>query len=535
MLKPTFLNHRNIYLFGLVLLAIGLPVSVFLMSISQFILIINWIWEGNLISKWQKFKSRPALIVFILLFLIHVLGLIWTTWPEGFFGHGYNGLKDLRLKLPLLIIPFVVGTSKRLNFRELKAVLYFFSASVFVSTIISLVVYLGFTNHTVNTNRDISIFISHIRFALLINISIFSLAYLCFRKGNDVTKSEKLISLVSIVWFIFFFIILQSVTGIVVFLLSIFVIAISTLIRLTGFWFRFSILGTIAVSFIWLVYFLIQTYAGFFTIQQTDYKNPKALTANGNVYVHNFEDQRLENGWFMGLYICEKELRENWNRLGTIPFDEKDKSGQEIKYTLMRYMTSKGLRKDSVGVSKLDSLDIRLITEGKASVIYRHRFSIMPRLYEVFWEIKDYSLGGNPSGHSVTQRYEYLRAGLAIISDNFWLGVGTGDVKIAFDRKYEELNSSLYPEFRHRAHNQFITFFIAFGLIGFSLLLFCIIYPIIKEKGWKQPLFMIFFFIAMVSMLNEDTLETQPGVTFFTFFYVLFLFGYSAKSESQHT
>jgi hypothetical protein len=40
---------------------------------------------------------------------------------------------------------------------------------------------------------------------------------------------------------------------------------------------------------------------------------------------------------------------------------------------------------------------------------------------------------------------------------------------------------------------------------------------------------MMFFFIAFLSMLNEDTLETHAGVTFFSYFYSLFLFARDNK------
>jgi hypothetical protein len=35
----------------------------------------------------------------------------------------------------------------------------------------------------------------------------------------------------------------------------------------------------------------------------------------------------------------------------------------------------------------------------------------------------------------------------------------------------------------------------------------------------------IFFIIIVISMLWEDTLETQTGISFFAYFYSLFIFG----------
>jgi hypothetical protein len=61
--------------------------------------------------------------------------------------------------------------------------------------------------------------------------------------------------------------------------------------------------------------------------------------------------------------------------------------------------------------------------------------------------------------------------------------------------------------------------------VGFILVLFSIFYPAIKLKGFKNYLFVVFLIIALLSFLNEDTLETQIGITLFSYFYSLFLFG----------
>ena len=44
---------------------------------------------------------------------------------------------------------------------------------------------------------------------------------------------------------------------------------------------------------------------------------------------------------------------------------------------------------------------------------------------------------------------------------------------------------------------------------------------------------LVFLLIALFSMFNEDTLESQPGVTFFSFFYSLLIFNQNNKSSDQ--
>ena len=122
------------------------------------------------------------------------------------------------------------------------------------------------------------------------------------------------------------------------------------------------------------------------------------------------------------------------------------------------------------------------------------------------------------------QRLEFLKAGMEIIKTNFLFGVGTGDIEIAFDKQYEKMNSNLSEKRRYKTHNQFITTFIAFGFFGFIWFITALFYPLFQDKKYIDFLFVTFFIIAILSMLWEDTLETQVGATFFSFFYSLFYF-----------
>jgi len=66
---------------------------------------------------------------------------------------------------------------------------------------------------------------------------------------------------------------------------------------------------------------------------------------------------------------------------------------------------------------------------------------------------------------------------------------------------------------------------LTFGIFGFIWLIFALFYPAIKEKGFNDFLFTILFLIIIISFINEDTFETQAGVTFFIIFYSVFIFG----------
>jgi len=518
MLNYKIINHFNIYCFGLVLLVVSLPFSVYMMSVSQFILAINWLLEGRFIKKFQILKERKSILLLICVYIVHVLGLLYTSNYDYAF-------HDLRIKAPLFILPLIIGTSQPLCFKHFKILILFLVAAVTVNSFISILVLMGYTNYEIHEVRNISIFISHIRYSLLINIAIFSLAYFIAKKGIIKYKAEKYFYLICGIWLIVFLFILQSLTGIAVFFITSFLILGYLVIRYRNIKYK------IAVYTLWLLLplsvflYLRRSYCDFYDIKEENPEKLEKYTSQGNLYYHDYQNKHIENGNYIWLYLCEKELREEWNKISEYKYDGKDKMGQDIKNVLIRYLTSKGLRKDADGMAQLNNEDVKAIEDGIANHLFRKRMSLYQRIYKIIWQIDVYFKGGNPKGHSITQRLEYLKTSMQIIKDNIWIGVGTGDVQASFNEYYEKMGSQLTGKWRRRAHNQFITFTITFGVAGVLLILFFLFYPIILEKQRKDYFLWVFLVIALLSMINEDTLETQAGVTFFTFFYSLLLLG----------
>jgi O-antigen ligase len=103
-------------------------------------------------------------------------------------------------------------------------------------------------------------------------------------------------------------------------------------------------------------------------------------------------------------------------------------------------------------------------------------------------------------------------------------------MNIAFERQYEIMNSPLKLEYRWRSHNQFLSISVGFGLIGILWFIFALLYPPIKTRRMTDYFYLSFFVIMMASMISEDTIETQAGVTIFAFFTSLFLFGKKDKT-----
>ena len=514
--------HRSVYFWGLILLCVSLPVSNYFMSVALFVLFLNWIFEGDFTRKWLTLKNRKSLLVILSIYLVHVIGLVYSKDYQ-------YAIHDLRIKLPLLVLPLVVGTSERISTRKLKIILQFFIASVFVASLISTVAYIDMNQSLMSDTRKISLFISHIRFSLLIDMSIFICLYFSLYKTFLVSAKEKAIYLLLSLWLAIFLFILQSFTGIWIFIVILPIMLIHWAFVKKNAVLIAGICTAVLVGFIFMLTLLYSALNKFYPSPEIIPEKLEKYTANGNPYDHNLKYKVLENGHYIKLYVCAKELRNEWNKISDIHYDSIDQKGQVLNQTLIRYLTSKGLTKDSIGLAALDKEDIKMIENGYSNYIFKKRFALYPRIYQFLWELDVYIKTGKSGGHSLAQRIEYLKNGIEIIKRNFWIGVGTGDVKIEYDKQYEVSNSQLTTKWRLRAHNQFVTFFITFGIFGFAWIVFSFAYAISYERKWQDLLTLIFLLVAFLSMLNEDTLETHAGICFFSFFFSLFVFGYRMK------
>lgn len=514
--------HKWIYFFGLSVVAIGMPVSEFLMSIGQLILAGNWLLEGRLAEKVKIFwKNKPAVIVCSVI-LMHLLGLFYTSDFEYAF-------KDIRIKAPMLVLPLIISTSGPLSKQLLNWLMAFFVATVVVGTMISMGVYYGIihTKNAVVDTRDISIFISHIRFSLLICFSVFITGWYLYYSRSILLK---VIYATVITWLIIFLCILDSLTGVVAFIVVAFALLLQYIFSMEKKSLRIGALGGLIVVILVLILYLRPIINLNSTLPPLDTSKLEMSTMLGNPYTHDTVNLQMEGGRRVWIYVSWYELGQAWNERSTMDFNSLNRKGNKVHHTLARYLTSKGLRKDAQAVRSLSDKEIKLIEDGITNVDYVGRSGVAVRIMETIWEFQDYHTGGDINGHSASQRFEFWKAGWGILKKHPLIGVGTGDIKNAYAEEYNEMNSPLDKEHRLRSHNQYLSIAVAFGILGLLWFLAALIYPFLKNKMWGDHFYFVFFLIAVLSFFNEDTLETQPGVTFFAFFNALLLFGRGDKN-----
>ena len=493
------------------------------MSVAQFLLIGNWLLDGNLKEKFGKFFHNKAALALASLYLLHIVGLLYTSDFQ-------YAVKDLRIKIPLLIFPLILSTIEPVDRKQLQTILMVYVGAVLSGTFISVGIYFF---KEINDFRNISPFISHVRFSLNTTLAIFVTVYIALNVYRY-NLIMKIVSAAAVVWMMMFLFIIESVTGIFIVLFVSFVIGILEVLKGRNLYYRLTIFLLLITVPLFGYFYIHDVVKSYLTPSKQDLQSIEKFTVNGNRYYNDTVNMPVENGSYVGLYICNKELKKEWKKRSSFDFDGKDSKDQPLKYTLYRYLNSKGLRKDSTGISKLSKEDIRAVELGIANYHYTKKFSLNTRLYKLLWGYDNYLRGGNPSGHSLLQRFEFWKAGIGIIKSNFLIGVGTGDISRTFYDQYENSGTKLTKDlWVNRTHNQYLTIFATFGVVGFVWFLFTLFYPPFKMKKFGNYFFLAFFITMLLSMLMEDTLETQAGVTLFAFPFSFLLFMVGDKKQTK--
>jgi hypothetical protein len=504
---PGKIDHvGRLYTVLLCFLAVGMANLNILMSVGSILLFLLWIYNPGPVEGFRRLRRNVPALLLIGLFLMH---LIWLMNTSDF----QYAFKDIRIKLPLLIFGLVFGSAV-ITKQQKQLVFIALGSGVWIAIITG---YYHYFSHdgTLQDYRSIVTGISHIRLSVLMVILTAAIIYY----WNSMPLSLRLIASLTVANILIFFNLIQAATGTI--------ILIVLLLWSAGYYASRRMNKPVKMAFYGgLVIILaaagLSTYGYYqrYFVSQEDTLNLARTTAQGNPYYHVLDAAYVENGHYIFINICSEEMQEAWNERSEMKILDTDDESEDRIGVLTRYLASKGLTKDRAGVEALTELDVSRIEQGIPSVIYAEKSGLELRFHTFLFGIHTYSISGNASGLSFLQRVVYWNAAVNLIAKSPILGTGTGDVKTAFLDVYDEMNTNLEPRYRNRAHNQFLTFFVSFGVLGFLYFILLFLYPIVYSR--PDYLYMAFLMIAFVSCLTEDTLETQAGATIFAFFYGLF-------------
>jgi hypothetical protein len=477
-----------------------LPVSVYLL------------FQG-ILTGFKQFSKNKTALIFSSIFLIHILGLIFTTD----FGYAF---KDLRTKLPIFLLPLFLSTSEAFEKKSFYRFMFLFILAVLVRSVFNT--WLIATHHFIDI-REVSHNVSHIIFSLQLTLSIYALGFFLLTRNLFILWQKGLMLLI-LAWLFVYIILSQTFTGVSVTLITLFVLIPVLIFKTRNQWLKTILIITILILVITLLLSLRSVVKDYYRVNPVDFTKLDSVTSRGNPYIHNIYGAQTENGNYLWIYIQWDEMRSAWNKRSRISFDSLNKKNETVAFTVVRYLTSRGWRKDADAIERLKPGEIDAIEKGVANYIFLEEFSIRGRIYEFLWGYDNYRETGNPTGATLMQRFEFWKASIGIIKDNWVTGVGTGDMNLAFKAQYEKMHTKLAPDQRWRSHNQFLSIFIGFGFLGFFWFLFAVFYPPRMLHRFDDYFFLVFLIISIVSMSAGDTIESQTGVSFFAIFYSLFLF-----------
>lgn len=126
------------------------------------------------------------------------------------------------------------------------------------------------------------------------------------------------------------------------------------------------------------------------------------------------------------------------------------------------------------------------------------------------------------STESTVARVFLWSSAMDLIKENFWLGVGTGDIKDELIQKNYDNGYTGVAEENYNCHNQFFNSFVALGILGFMFLLLAIVTNFIRRKAdpyyyWRVGVVTLLF----LALIPESMLETQAGIIPFAFLLTL--------------
>ncbi|MCE3227344.1 MAG: Lipid core - O-antigen ligase [Bacteroidetes bacterium] len=445
------------------------------------------------------------------LLFIHVIGMAWTS-------NANEGIQDLKTKMTLLLLPMVFFTTAPLSKKEFHILLYCFLLGSFVN--VTWCYIYSFVLHKNEVARSASRFMSHIRLGLYLNVAISACVYFIWYHKELLRRG---LFLILILVFLFGMYALGLASGFVNFFILCFLAGVYLIFR-QSFKIKIVLILVLGVGIYFVSNYVIGVYNSQIAPKQTAYNTLQEKNKFGVPYFHLDTLGQKENGNYVHRNLDLIGLGKQWNKRcpeDTFSYDPQVNLNRfEI---LIRYLSSKELTKDSVGVWQLTEEDLRKIKNNKVNYLTDKWSYLHKRVYEIVYEIDEAWNGRDINGHSLSMRPYFWKAALHIVKNNSIIGVGTGDVQTEMNKAYVETNSPLSKKWYKRPHNQFLTITVALGFIGLIVFLVSLFWPVFRLRKYFHVLFWPFFYLAISSFLLEDTLESQAGLTFFNYFNSLFI------------
>jgi hypothetical protein len=485
-----------------------------MMTLSLVLLILNWLISGNLVTRIKSFLSCKPAVAFTLIYALNVIGLIWTK------DFRFALQNDLLHKLPTLLLPIIITTSPTLSPQKTKQLLLLFVASVFTVSIVGLTIRI-FGNEL--NFREASPFVPNIYFSMMLVISAVLFPYIV--NPIKATRAQVYLIVTVSLWFVFYLFFMRSLSGIIALMgvLGYLVFKSTVLWVKMGF---STMLLLLTIGFAWV---FIDMYNITHTEAATDLTHLPTHTQNGNRYYHDTQQILRENGNLVYIHIADKELARQWKQVSDFDYYGKDRSNHEVRFTLYRYMASKGLPKDSLGFSRLSQNDIGAIENGVPNYLYTKWPGIFVRFHQAALGLYMYKKSNyrDPSWSTLTERIDLWRASFVAFKEKPLLGWGTGSIHVAQEYGLSSNQSALQGK-AMKPHSQYLYILLTLGVVGLIAYILLYGYFVTKTEVYKLFLFNVFIIVFAINFIANNSFESQVGQNMFVLFSLIYWQYYTA-------
>jgi O-antigen ligase len=213
-------TQEKIFLILALLVAVTLPLSIRLNSLSIILLFVHWTLEGNWREKWQRLVHNTFSLIFIAIYLYCIIALVYTSNMR-------QGTFELEKKISFLVFPLILSTTRHLNKTSAEKILIGFVVACLAASIFCL----GYAYYSYLLDANPAHFFYHdfsqetplgihaIYFSLYIAVCIFILVYFLQSNWRELRTSTRVYTVLLAFFFVIILMLLSSKTIIFAFFL----------------------------------------------------------------------------------------------------------------------------------------------------------------------------------------------------------------------------------------------------------------------------------------------------------------------------
>lgn len=123
---------------------------------------------------------------------------------------------------------------------------------------------------------------------------------------------------------------------------------------------------------------------------------------------------------------------------------------------------------------------------------------------------------------SLVTRLSIWKSSYELGKDNFWIGVGSSDAKKELTNYYKQTNQQFLKKFGFITHNQFLNYFLKYGVLGLIGCFIYLTYPLYIYWRTKNIMILCFFVNFFISNFTDDYLNKFDGIAYSALWYSIF-------------